>query len=245
MSKSLRTTTRGWLWPCTPSSFIFPCFNMLSFAHYDAYHEKFARLLRILRFVRLVRGLTALRELVVGVFKTIQKITWVIVLVFVIVYLMSLVSVKLIGQGLFFGGRKQEQLRAGAVDRQVSAKACAEELKALADATQVRGFEASAAEDTSIRSCPFAGVHTTVDPKRFAVVPMVRLLVQKEEHSGPHQCPPDWPPTAELVRFCVSSLEGLTRTMTSNLPGQLRSCVQSVLRGTVPHAALETPPRSA
>ena len=86
--------------------------------------------MRITR-MRLVRGLTALREFVVGVFKTIQKITWVIVLVFVIVYLMSLVSVKLIGQGLFFRGRKQGQLRA---------KACAEELKALA-------------EDTSIRSC--------------------------------------------------------------------------------------------
>ena len=41
----------------------------------------------------------------------------------------------------------------------------------------------------------------------------------------------DWPPTVELVRFCVSSLEGLTRAMTSNLPVRLGSCVLSVLRG--------------
>ena len=40
----------------------------------------------------------------------------------------------------------------GAVDHEVSAKACAEELKALADATQVHGFEAGAAEDTRTRS---------------------------------------------------------------------------------------------
>ena len=34
---------------------------------------------------------------------------------------------------------------------------------------------------------------------------------------------------------------GLTRTMTLNLPVQLGSCVLSVLRGKVPHAALEIP----
>ena len=34
---------------------------------------------------------------------------------------------------------------------------------------------------------------------------------------------------------------GLTRTMTSNLPVQLGSCVLSVLRGKGPHAALVTP----
>ena len=41
----------------------------------------------------------------------------------------------------------------------------------------------------------------------------------------------DWPQTAELVRFCVFSLEGLTRTMTSDLPVHMGSCVLSVLRG--------------
>ena len=40
----------------------------------------------------------------------------------------------------------------------------------------------------------------------------------------------------------LSSLEGLTRTTTSDLPVRLGSCVLSVLRGTGPHAALEIPP---
>ena len=45
---------------------------------------------------------------------------------------------------------------------------------------------------------------------------------------GRHRCPPgDWPPTAELVRFCVSSLEKLTRTMTSDLLVRLGSCVHA------------------
>ena len=42
----------------------------------------------------------------------------------------------------------------------------------------------------------------------------------------------DWPPTTELVRFCVPSLERLTRTMTSDLLVRLGSCVLSVFRGT-------------
>ena len=66
---------------------------------------------------------------------------------------MSLVSVKLIGQGLFSEAASKNSCVKGAVDSEVSAKACAEELKALANATQVRGFEVRAAEDTNIRSC--------------------------------------------------------------------------------------------
>ena len=42
---------------------------MLSFAHYDAHHEKFAQFFRILQFMRLVRGLTTLG---VGVLKKID-----------------------------------------------------------------------------------------------------------------------------------------------------------------------------
>ena len=40
--------------------------------------------------------------------------------------------------------------------------------------------------------------------------------------------------------FFVGPL-GLTRTMTSNLPVRLGSCVLSVLRGEGPHAALGSP----
>ena len=40
--------------------------------------------------------------------------------------------------------------------------------------------------------------------------------------------------------FFVGPL-GLTRTMTSNLPVRLWSCVLSLLRGEGPHAALGTP----
>jgi len=40
-----------------------------------------------------------------------------------------------------------------AADHEVSVRAFAEELKASADATQVRGSEAGAAEDTRVRCC--------------------------------------------------------------------------------------------
>merc|ERR1712107_370111 len=39
-----------------------------------------------------------------------SKITWVTVLTFVVVYLISLVSVTLIGQGLFFGGQVPDHI---------------------------------------------------------------------------------------------------------------------------------------
>jgi len=71
---------------------------------------RIARLLRILRLVRLVRSLPALRALVVGVFKAMQGIFWVMVLTFIFVYLISLVSVKLIGHGLLFGGVVPEEI---------------------------------------------------------------------------------------------------------------------------------------
>jgi len=72
---------------------------------------RIARLLRILRLVRLIRSLPDLRTLVVGVFKAVQGITWVMVLTFVFVYLMSLISVKLIGRGLLFGGHVPDEIR--------------------------------------------------------------------------------------------------------------------------------------
>merc|ERR1719383_506240 len=73
-----------------------------------------------------------------------------------------------------------------AADHEVSVKAFAEELKALADATQVLKSETGAAEGHTyslFQVSSFTGVHTTVDLKGFEVVTMVRRLAQKE-HSA-------------------------------------------------------------
>jgi len=73
-----------------------------------------------------------------------------------------------------------------AADHEVSVKAFAEELKALADATQVLKSETGAAEGHTyslFQVSSFSGVHTTVDLKGFEVVTMVRRLAQKE-HSA-------------------------------------------------------------
>merc|ERR1712136_478448 len=73
-----------------------------------------------------------------------------------------------------------------AADHEVSVKAFAEELKALADATQVLKSETGAAEGHTyslFQVSAFTGVQTTMDLKGFEVVTMVRRLAQKE-HSA-------------------------------------------------------------
>jgi voltage-gated sodium channel len=65
---------------------------------------RMARLLRILRLVRLVRSVPPLFTLIVGIVQAMQGLMWVLVLTAVVLYVFSLLAVKLIGHGLLFGG---------------------------------------------------------------------------------------------------------------------------------------------
>lgn len=65
---------------------------------------RMARLLRILRLVRLVKSIPPLFLLVVGIMQAMQGMMWVVVLTGVLLYAFSLLSVKLIGHALIFGG---------------------------------------------------------------------------------------------------------------------------------------------
>merc|ERR1712157_517197 len=64
---------------------------------------RMARLLRILRLVRLVKNIPPLFILIVGIAQAMQGMMWVVVLTMVLIYAMSLLSVKLIGHGLILG----------------------------------------------------------------------------------------------------------------------------------------------
>merc|ERR1719215_2120882 len=63
-----------------------------------------ARLLRILRLVRLVRGIPPLFLLIIGILEAMRGMFWVLVLTSVVLYVFGLLSVKLLGHGLVFGG---------------------------------------------------------------------------------------------------------------------------------------------
>eukprot|EP00928_Gymnodinium_smaydae_P023849 TRINITY_DN19515_c0_g3_i1.p1 TRINITY_DN19515_c0_g3~~TRINITY_DN19515_c0_g3_i1.p1 ORF type:complete len:688 (+),score=206.52 TRINITY_DN19515_c0_g3_i1:272-2335(+) len=63
-----------------------------------------ARLLRILRLVRLVRGIPPLFLLIIGIVEAMRGMFWVLVLTSVVLYVFGLLSVKLLGHGLVFGG---------------------------------------------------------------------------------------------------------------------------------------------
>ena len=74
----------------------------------------------------------------------------------------------------------------GSGNLEVSAKAFAEELKDLADATQMLGSEAGTTEGHTyllFQVSSFTVVHTKMDPKLEAVV-MVRRLAQKEQSTA-------------------------------------------------------------
>merc|ERR1712216_283245 len=65
---------------------------------------RMARLLRILRLVRLIKSIPPLYTLVVGIVEAFQGMMWVMVLTVLVLYVFSLLGVKLVGHGLLFGG---------------------------------------------------------------------------------------------------------------------------------------------
>ncbi|CAE8718031.1 unnamed protein product, partial [Polarella glacialis] len=65
---------------------------------------RLARLLRILRLARLVRNIEPLYDLVVGVVQAMKGMSWVLVLTLVLLYLVAILSVRLMGQGLAMHG---------------------------------------------------------------------------------------------------------------------------------------------
>eukprot|EP00746_Dinoflagellata_sp_MGD_P015708 gnl/MRDRNA2_/MRDRNA2_135022_c0_seq1.p1 gnl/MRDRNA2_/MRDRNA2_135022_c0~~gnl/MRDRNA2_/MRDRNA2_135022_c0_seq1.p1 ORF type:complete len:727 (+),score=129.43 gnl/MRDRNA2_/MRDRNA2_135022_c0_seq1:207-2387(+) len=72
---------------------------------------RMARLLRILRLVRLVKGIPPLFKLMQGVISSMQGMTWVFVLTVVVLYAFSILAVRLIGQGIIFGGTAPDEAK--------------------------------------------------------------------------------------------------------------------------------------
>jgi len=70
---------------------------------------RMARLLRILRLVRLIKSIRPLYRLATGIMSAMQGMMWVMVLTAVVLYAFSLLSVRLIRDGILFG--KQHQAR--------------------------------------------------------------------------------------------------------------------------------------
>merc|ERR1719502_1450147 len=73
---------------------------------------RMARLLRILRLVRLVKNIPPLFTLIVGILQAMQGMAWVLVLTAVFLYAFALLSVRLIGHGLIFGGKAPDEVAA-------------------------------------------------------------------------------------------------------------------------------------
>jgi len=73
---------------------------------------RMARLLRILRLVRLVKNVPPLFTLIVGILQAMQGMAWVLVLTAVFLYAFALLSVRLIGHGLLFGGMAPPEVAA-------------------------------------------------------------------------------------------------------------------------------------
>merc|ERR1719487_1575084 len=73
---------------------------------------RMARLLRILRLVRLVKNIPPLFTLIVGILQAMQGMAWVLVLTGVLLYAFALLSVRLIGHGLIFGGKAPDEVAA-------------------------------------------------------------------------------------------------------------------------------------
>lgn len=73
---------------------------------------RMARLLRILRLARLIRSIPPLYELMIGIASSLRSMMWVLVLTFVLLYIVALFCVKLIGQGLLWGGHAPEKAAA-------------------------------------------------------------------------------------------------------------------------------------
>ena len=92
----------------------------------------------------------------------------------------------------------------GTVDREVSAKACAEELLALADATQVRGLEARAAEDTCILWRGSQGFGSLCEADSLQMLTLMLHL------SRPQNRPRQRPATSSHKSYCVDEMSKAT-----------------------------------
>mmetsp|Transcript_46386 Transcript_46386/g.108006 ORF Transcript_46386/g.108006 Transcript_46386/m.108006 type:complete len:708 (+) Transcript_46386:62-2185(+) len=65
---------------------------------------RIARLLRILRLVRLIKSIPELYQLSMGILWSVRGMMWVLVLAFVVLYVMALLGVRLVRDGIIFGG---------------------------------------------------------------------------------------------------------------------------------------------
>eukprot|EP00448_Togula_jolla_P022214 CAMPEP_0170582770 /NCGR_PEP_ID=MMETSP0224-20130122/7764_1 /TAXON_ID=285029 /ORGANISM="Togula jolla, Strain CCCM 725" /LENGTH=629 /DNA_ID=CAMNT_0010906023 /DNA_START=12 /DNA_END=1901 /DNA_ORIENTATION=+ len=70
---------------------------------------RMARLLRVLRLVKLIKGIPPLYTLVRGIVEALQGMAWVLVLTVVVLYIFSLLAVRLIGRGLAFDGNPPDE----------------------------------------------------------------------------------------------------------------------------------------
>mmetsp|Transcript_57649 Transcript_57649/g.137100 ORF Transcript_57649/g.137100 Transcript_57649/m.137100 type:complete len:678 (-) Transcript_57649:123-2156(-) len=67
---------------------------------------RIARLLRILRLIRLIKSVPELYSLAMGILESMRGMMWVLVLAFVVLYIFALLSVRLIRDGIIFGGKE-------------------------------------------------------------------------------------------------------------------------------------------
>lgn len=103
-----------WLMPCV--SIVQELMGMKSGQAFDVGEImttlRMARLLRVLRLVRLIKNIPPLFTLIVGIIQAMQGMAWVLVLTCVFLYAFALLSVRLVGHGLLFGGQAPEEVAA-------------------------------------------------------------------------------------------------------------------------------------
>ena len=133
-----------------------------------------------------------------------------------------------------------------ASDHEVSVKAFAEELKAVADATQVLRSETGAAEGLTyslFKVSASTGVQTTMDLKGFEVVTMVKRVTGKEHSAALIQLASR---TTAVMKFCVCAGEdpfaidhGLDQKASSEASHK-SYCVDELAKASVKREDLET-----
>merc|ERR1719326_1854320 len=72
---------------------------------------RLARLLRILRLVRLIKNIPPLFNLIVGIISAMQGMIYVLILTLVLLYAFAILAVRLIGEGMIFGGECPEEVQ--------------------------------------------------------------------------------------------------------------------------------------
>eukprot|EP00927_Polykrikos_kofoidii_P084899 TRINITY_DN9083_c0_g1_i1.p1 TRINITY_DN9083_c0_g1~~TRINITY_DN9083_c0_g1_i1.p1 ORF type:complete len:695 (-),score=159.56 TRINITY_DN9083_c0_g1_i1:138-2129(-) len=70
-----------------------------------------ARLLRVMRAARLVKAIPALYSLLAGIYRAMMGMFWVLMLMLVFLYLTAILSVKLISDGVVFGGNAPQEVK--------------------------------------------------------------------------------------------------------------------------------------